>query len=169
VVAERTIDVWQVSTGGSRATSHDALRAILSAYVEHAQFSLSRSGDRALVAVCERGPVGVDIERINEGRPMERIAARMFAPDEALLSATPGGFYRCWTAKEAYAKGLGLGLGLAFTSFSVAGAAAGRGLVAHSGHGRWEVEAIPVGDGYAAALAAPAGPWRHELRTWEPA
>ena len=133
--ADQTIDVWHVR-GNGRA----ALRDILSSYVEEQPgFSVSRSGDRALVAVRGQGPVGVDIEQIKPGRPMDRIAARMFSPAEAGLAATPVDFYRCWTAKEAYAKGLGLGLGLAFSSFSVAAIKDGRGPVAHPGHAPWEI------------------------------
>jgi 4'-phosphopantetheinyl transferase len=162
--ADQTIDVWHVR-GDGRA----ALRDILSSYVEQGpSFSVSRSGDRALVAVRGHGPVGVDIEAIKLGRPMDRIAARMFSPAESGLAATPVDFYRCWTAKEAYAKGLGLGLGLPFADFCVAAITQGRGPVAHPGHAPWEVEELAVGRGYAAAVAAPAGPWSYELREWQP-
>ena len=160
---DRTIDVWDV-----RGDGRTALGYILSAYGQQKpSFNLSHSGDRALVAVSRQGPVGVDIERIKAGRPMERIAARMFSAEETARAATPLGFYRCWTAKEAYAKGLGLGLRLAFASFSVAAIEDGRGSVAHPGRAPWEVEVIAVGDGYAAAVAAPAGAWQYELRRWE--
>jgi 4'-phosphopantetheinyl transferase len=168
MAAERTIDVWRVPTEGSRAKGRAAVRSILSSYVDRSHFSYSQSGEGALVAVSRQGPVGVDLERVAARRRMDRIAARMFAPEEARLAATPLGFYRCWTAKEAYAKGLGRGLGLPFPSFSVASVASGRGPVTHPGHPPWEVEPIPVGDGYAAALAAPAGPWRYALHEWEP-
>ena len=43
----------------------------------------------ALVAVVARtGPVGVDVERMKPGRPVERIARRMFAPAEAAALET---------------------------------------------------------------------------------
>jgi 4'-phosphopantetheinyl transferase len=163
MAADHTIDVWHVR-GDGRA----ALRDILSSYEdEEPNFSVSRSGGRALVAVRGQGPVGVDIEQIKPGRPTKRIAARMFSPEESGLAATPVGFYRCWTAKEAYAKGLGLGLRLAFASFSVAAIKEGRGTVAHPGHAPGEVEVVAVGGGYAAAVAAPAGSWNYQLREWQ--
>ena len=104
-----------------------ALRRILRGYGRDVFFSASDSGGVGAVAVASRR-VGVDVE-VETARPgQDRVAARMFAPDErALLDALTGGerrrmFHRCWVAKEAYAKGLGRGLALPFGEFSVAGA-----------------------------------------------
>jgi phosphopantetheinyl transferase len=104
-----------------------ALRRILRGYRREVFFSASDSGDVGAVAVASRR-VGVDVEVETARRGQDRIAARMFAPDErALLAAVPDGerqrmFHRCWVAKEAYAKGTGRGLALAFGEFSVADA-----------------------------------------------
>jgi len=79
------------------------------------QFSLSRSTDLAMVAVSH-GPVGADIERVTERRGLADLIATRFAPDEArcIESGCGGsalrGFYRHWTAKEAYLKATGRGL-----------------------------------------------------------
>lgn len=106
-----------------------ALREILGEYAEwpEVQFSTSDSGDVAVVAVAAR-PVGVDIELEKARRSIDRIAERMFAPDEReALAALDGAarrglFHRCWVGKEAYAKGIGRGLAMRFDEFSVASA-----------------------------------------------
>ena len=94
------------------------------------QFSLSRSTDLALVAVS-RGPVGADIEHVTARRGLADLIATRFAADEVrciesgriesgciesgcMKSGCVGsplrGFYRHWTAKEAYLKASGRGL-----------------------------------------------------------
>ena len=103
-----------------------ALSAILSRYAGRPVcFNSADSGDRAAVAVAAR-PVGVDIEVEAPRRLEERIAVRMFAPEErSVLEVADADlrrrlFHRCWVAKEAYAKGLGRGLEMRFDEFSVA-------------------------------------------------
>jgi len=104
-----------------------ALRRILRGYDAGVFCSASDSGDAGAVAVASRR-VGVDVEVETVRRRPDRIAARMFAPEErALLDALAGAerrrlFHRCWVAKEAYAKGIGRGLALPFGEFSVADA-----------------------------------------------
>ncbi|QKW24990.1 4'-phosphopantetheinyl transferase superfamily protein [Streptomyces seoulensis] len=78
-------------------------------------FSLSHSGDLALVGVAAR-PVGVDVEKLPGAETVD-LCSRALHPDErAELAAVPAGeerarlFARIWTRKEAYLKGLGTGL-----------------------------------------------------------
>lgn len=127
-----------------------ALRRILRGYDADVCFSASDSGDVGAVAVAPCR-VGVDVEVETARRRQERIAARMFAPDErGLLEALEGDarrrlFHRCWVAKEAYAKGTGHGLALRFGDFSVASALrspAGIGAVG----GGWSVSVETRGD-----------------------
>ena len=189
-----TIDVWTVralSAQKGRAAGRAALRMVLSSYLDvdpvairfdrssrgrpsvrgsGLHFSFSDSGDRALVAVSRTGPVGVDVERFDPRRPVRRIARRWFAPAEvAVLDRLPrneeeAAFYRCWSAKEAYAKGMGEGLAIGFDTFSVAGLVkAGCDRVRVDG---WEVRSLDLGGGYTAAVAAPGSEWRHERLTW---
>ncbi len=79
------------------------------------QFSLSRSTDLALVAVSH-GPVGADLEHVTPRHGLADLIATRFAADEAwcIESGCGGsplrGFYRHWTAKEAYLKASGRGL-----------------------------------------------------------
>ena len=178
------IDIWQVRTCPGRPAGHAALCRILRSYVggdpaqivfrlgphgkpslagHDLQFSFSRSGEVALVAVSRSGPVGVDVERVKPGRATDRIARRRFAGDEAeaLAAAGPGerdaAFHRCWTAKEAYVKGLGTGLSEGLASFSVAALVRGEGRCAV---GTWEVAQLDAPPGYVAAVAAPRPGWR---------
>jgi 4'-phosphopantetheinyl transferase len=88
-------------------------------------FSLSHSGDRAVLAVSERHEMGIDIERV---RPLDHLdlARRYFhpnevsaieavkAPDEQLLA-----FFRIWTLKESVVKAVGKGLSIPLDTFEV--------------------------------------------------
>jgi 4'-phosphopantetheinyl transferase len=78
-------------------------------------FSLSRSAHRALVAVSN-SPVGADIEVVSARAGLADLVAGRFGSAEARCIAggcggSPlRGFYRHWTAKEAYLKATGRGL-----------------------------------------------------------
>lgn len=79
------------------------------------RFSLARSGGLALLAVA-RGPVGADLEEAAPRAGLADLAAARFSPAEAGCIAAgcgeseDGGFYRHWTAREAYLKAAGHGL-----------------------------------------------------------
>jgi 4'-phosphopantetheinyl transferase len=79
-------------------------------------FSLSHSGDVAVLAVSDVGEVGIDVEVRRARTRLDRLAARVLSDAElAQWAATPCSerlehFLRAWTAKEAYLKALGLGL-----------------------------------------------------------
>ncbi len=86
-------------------------------------FSLSHSKSIAVLAVGQELPLGVDVEDV---RPIEpEVAATHFSAIElSHLSqltgdAWLGGFYRCWTRKEAILKAEGVGLHRALDSFDV--------------------------------------------------
>lgn len=79
-------------------------------------FSLSHSGDAALLAIDDSAPVGVDVEI---DRPMDDIDAMAQAhftdAERDALRRTPaparvGAFLRTWTRKEACLKAIGTGL-----------------------------------------------------------
>ncbi|MCA2220999.1 4'-phosphopantetheinyl transferase family protein [Nonomuraea aurantiaca] len=80
-------------------------------------FNLSHSEEWALVAVAPPGSrVGVDVERIREDLDCLAMAGSMYQPEEVdrLREAGPSGlragYFRLWTAKEAYVKAVGVGL-----------------------------------------------------------
>lgn len=80
-------------------------------------FSVSRSGDVAVVALSTGREVGVDIEAVLPVPEADEIAALCFSASdyESYAALGPGdrleGFFRRWTRLEAISKGLGCGLG----------------------------------------------------------
>lgn len=83
-------------------------------------FNVSHSGDLALIGICDKGALGVDLEQIDPARRLDLLARGVLTGREQELLAqtpTPGArahwFFRFWTAKEAVAKSFGLGLTLA--------------------------------------------------------
>jgi 4'-phosphopantetheinyl transferase len=88
-------------------------------YLLHADapdFNLSDTGGGSVIAVSAGGRVGIDIERNDREPPVDRLAARWFAPDEAKAlhaldaDAARRAFLRLWTAKEASCKATGTGI-----------------------------------------------------------
>ena len=79
-------------------------------------FNLTDTGGGTLIALCRRGRVGVDIERVDREPPVGRLAPRWFSATEAAaLAAMPTdaarlAFLRLWTAKEASCKATGTGI-----------------------------------------------------------
>lgn len=131
---------------------------------ERPYFNVSHSGSRALVAVSQLRPIGVDIERIREISDLLGLAEAFFSPREAqLLVGLPphqreSAFYAIWTGKESILKALGSGLGDAMRDFSVAPTEHGFSVVTTKTRpvpGLDEVclDKIEVPEDYAAALA----------------
>ena len=125
------------------------------------RFNLTHSGDRALVAVAVEREVGVDIERIEPGRPVERLARRIFLGGEraATMEADDPtlAYHRHWVAKEAFAKATGRGV-QSMRSFEVSlDGPEGPHLVHVAGDPqearRWSIEMLPPAGGYVAAVA----------------
>jgi 4'-phosphopantetheinyl transferase len=168
------------------ATAHAALRRVLGAVLGVAPgdvrferdgsgrpllagggpaFSLSHSGDRALVAVRESGRIGVDVERLRDGIDVDRFAARNFtAFERAQIEACGAGgpaarrqaFFRVWTRKEAYVKALGRGLLHPLSAFEVtAGEPAGFHVFRDGERIEdWSLHDLELGPRRAGALAA---------------
>lgn len=80
-------------------------------------FSLSYRSGFVAIALGD-APLGVDVERVEDGIDMAGIAQRFFAPDEqAHLAATSPAarrraFFALWTRKEALVKAAGVGVDL---------------------------------------------------------
>jgi 4'-phosphopantetheinyl transferase len=165
--------------GAPWAQAHTALRGILGLHLRLApravqlrlgsggkpelaiasplSFSMSRSDGLALIAVsCERA-LGVDLERVNDDLDVNAVAAAFLPPGEiaAIEMAPPASrrhaFFAAWTRYEARLKLRGTGLG-------ATDAATPSPLIL--------VRAIPLGDRYAAAVAAEGGSWHVDLREW---
>jgi 4'-phosphopantetheinyl transferase len=118
--------------------------------VDGVAFSLSHSGERAAVAIAApHEQIGVDLERVRPRPHLDRLARRVFAPDDyenwrALPPrARPRAFAERWTEVEAAlkARGTGIGGGLASVSELPSG---------------WACTQIDAGAGYVGAVAADA-------------
>lgn len=78
--------------------------------------SVAHGGGLALAAVCEHGPIGVDIEHVDTRRNLAAIARRFFAAEESAQLETCSNdersllFHQWWTRKEAVLKATGHGL-----------------------------------------------------------
>ncbi len=87
-------------------------------------FNISHSGDRILMAVGRGSEVGVDIERVDAGLACEGVSGGFSRAEQcALAKVSPdkllNAFFKCWTSKEAYIKGIGEGLTVPLAHFDV--------------------------------------------------
>ncbi|MCS6288708.1 MAG: 4'-phosphopantetheinyl transferase superfamily protein [Nitrospira sp.] len=138
------------------------------------QFSLSHSGEYAVVAVAAGRAVGVDVEVRRQDVDVLNLAQRFFAAGEAhQIIETQGDaqqqlFYRYWTAKEAYLKGRGVGLFLALDQFEILfddGSPIARVCTRDSGalDTNWQVRSLSLADDISGALAVEGPAWQVRL------
>jgi 4'-phosphopantetheinyl transferase len=129
--------------------------------VPRAQFSLSYSGKRVLIAAATGAPIGVDIERL---RPIDGAADLVRAygtrSEQALLARCDPGttrfdrmFLEIWTRKEACLKATGIGLAEMDLCEIESGAGGGLKTV-RVGFCQLRTDTTLVEDGYIAAWAA---------------
>lgn len=174
---EGEVHVWRAKFS-SREAAREVLREILARYLdrpaaeieleqddngkprlpgeERLRFNLSHSGDLVAVAVALDREVGIDVERIDPGRDVLKLAPRALAPEDAVaVAAAPPEdqsllFHQAWARREAVAKCLGVGLA---------------GHPAELSLGDEELSVVPLdfGPEYAAALAVAGAmpPQRH--------
>ncbi|MER5646780.1 4'-phosphopantetheinyl transferase superfamily protein [Streptosporangium sp. NPDC002524] len=121
-------------------------------------FNLSHSDAWALVAVAPPGArVGVDVERVRAGFDHLEMARRFYQPEEVarLPAEGPDGFFRLWTAKEAYIKASGAGLaGMSDVLVREESATHATVLSRSARFPECRVRWLDVAPGYAAALVA---------------
>lgn len=88
------------------------------------EFNLSHSGGWGIILVA-RTPVGIDLEVLRDDVKAEAVAEAYFTTEEqtALYAVPqeerPRQFFRSWTRKEAFLKGIGSGLTIRATSVSI--------------------------------------------------
>ncbi|WP_147796229.1 4'-phosphopantetheinyl transferase superfamily protein [Cellulomonas sp. Y8] len=123
--------------------------------------SLSRGGDLVVVALCDAGPVGVDVEPV---RPIgDDLARVVLAPGEPPAAGSHG-LLRTWSRTEAVLKAAGTGLAVDPRALRVSDAA-GRPAVRVVDPGaaaaltpapgtRWWLTDVDAGADHIAALAA---------------
>jgi 4'-phosphopantetheinyl transferase len=141
------------------------------------RFSFSHADDRFLVAVSREGPLGADLEAVPDERVVTGTMGRVLSePERSLLArlerpTRAAWFAEVWTRKEACVKADGRGLGVDLTRLDVA-TASPRVLVRDPesegwrASPRWTVRSIPVGTGYAGAVAAEGDDWIIERARW---
>ena len=120
--------------------------------------------DVLILAVAAGVEVGVDIERIDTGKPvhtMARLAFSLREQEELFtlpVSQQSQAFYRCWVRKEASLKACGRGFSLPGRSFDVPVCLEKLPLqtLINCNHSFWHVQDIDVPEQYCAALAVTA-------------
>ena len=131
-------------------------------------FNLSHSGELALLAVSQGIPLGIDLEHIHPIDRLERLIARCMTREEShsLRSSSDqellDGFFRLWTRKEAFLKGLGSGLSRDPAHTSVLHPDRPALLPEDSGPSEplpvgWSIIDLEPADGYVGALAIQGG------------
>lgn len=135
---------------------------------ERVQFSLSRSGAYAAVAVGLDRPVGVDVEEMREV-DVAGVAGQLAAGEKGWLEGLPAerrreGFYALWTCKEACLKASGEGLSFPLNQFEVTPAGEMEAVGVRLGEREWRVMRLPAPGGYAMAVAV--GRSNPTLRLW---
>lgn len=79
-------------------------------------FNVSHSGELALLAFTQSGPIGVDVEKVDNKVNPDAISSNFFSTPEIMILNQQSGenrwstFYKLWTRKEALLKALGYGL-----------------------------------------------------------
>jgi 4'-phosphopantetheinyl transferase len=120
-------------------------------------FSLSHAGDGVAIAVTAGHEIGIDIETPRVMNDRDDLVRRYFSASEiaAYDSTEPAhrdeAFFRLWTRKEAFVKGIGLGLSRPLDSFTV-----GLGIPVSldaPGDASWSLHHLDPGDGFVGAVA----------------
>ena len=128
------------------------------------RFNVSHTDGLALMAFVRQRALGVDVEKLGREIEAEQLAERFFSePERQALRHLKGrelqvAFFRCWTRKEAYIKAKGNGLSMPLHQFDVSIEAADRDALLATRPdpveaGRWKICDVPIGPGYAAAVA----------------
>jgi len=141
------------------------------------EFNLSHSDDLALVALSNRSPVGIDVEKVRSLDDFDDLVSRFFSRRETALFLAlpdlekPAAFFNLWTRKEAWLKATGEGIGrflhLVEVSFLPGEPAKLLSIPRHlrSGGG-WKLAALEPWRGYAAALAVRSVELRMKFEVW---
>lgn len=131
-------------------------------------FSLSYSGDRVLVG-CSAVEIGVDLELLQDF-DWQEVADQMLHPKErAWLQENAAGldaFYKIWTLKEAYLKGVGTGFAKDLDSFVLLPGQACR-INQTNKRTSWCVANIAIDDDCVAAIAVAAEAFEVRHRCFE--
>jgi 4'-phosphopantetheinyl transferase len=123
-------------------------------------FNVTHSEHRALIAICQQHPVGIDIERVRQLEDFSQLAIIVFNDRErrqmeALSSSEKAPvFFRGWSRKEAYFKATGAGLSAQLHGVTVDLEGECRILdICADDVGRWSMQDVPTPAGFVGAVA----------------
>jgi 4'-phosphopantetheinyl transferase len=142
-------------------------------------FNISHSdGIVALAFACGQ-EIGIDVERIRPGTPVEDLARRFFSPaEQQVLFRLPeesqrSAFFQCWARKEAFLKARGDGLSFPLDQFDVSLAPGEEARILDirsldpAPH-CWSMRSLDIIAGYAAALVVQGQIHSLVTRRWSP-
>jgi 4'-phosphopantetheinyl transferase len=140
------------------------------------RFNVSHSSGLAVYAVTCGRDLGIDLERVNLELATDEIANCFFSPRELTADRTlPAdrrevAFFRRWTGKEAYIKGLGKGLSLPLDQFDVLLNPTAEVMYLHTrerppGSSNWSLVELHPSPGYVGSLAVEGQGW--SLSCWD--
>lgn len=126
---------------------------------DRVHFNISHSGELILLGLCREAQIGVDLEVIS---PIEKnLVERFFSlAEQSALERIPEAdwlrcFYRCWTRKEAFVKGMGKGLKLPLDKFDVSIGDVPQLLACQfADPSAWTMGSLSVAEHYEAVVAA---------------
>jgi 4'-phosphopantetheinyl transferase len=135
-------------------------RPVLARPAGRLHFSISHSGELALVAVSSVAPAGVDVEAIRTISDLTEMAEHYFtsAERESFLGLPSdeliAGFFTTWTRKEAFVKAIGRGLSFPLDLFCTGRSDAPAVLRVHDTRSEdWSIADLCPCEGYTGALA----------------
>ncbi len=194
---ERVAGFARTADANRFAATRSALRSILAGYLNCApqkivfqtgrhgrprlagrevDFNVAHSGKLALIAVCGRPGIGIDIEAVREVKDVLTLSQRHFQPEEMHEMESVAApersrvFLSCWTRKEAVMKSTGLGLAMGPSRINAGCGPDPRWLdvPAPCTPGWLRVASILPGDGYVGACAVPGHIERLEFMRYDP-
>ncbi len=145
------------------ASPHGKPAALVAGRPAPVSFNVSHSGNHGLIALAERGRIGVDVEERRSRPDPDGPIRTVFCPaEQAELAAARGVhktdlFFTFWTMKEALIKALGTGLSLDTAGFEIPpslrhGSRTGEFRFPHDPAVGWRVDNLGTDD-FAAAVA----------------
>ena len=141
---------------------------------ENINFNISYSNNLLLVVISCENKVGIDVEYMREINEMDQIVEAFFTDNEKMFfREVPEDekisiFFRLWTRKEAFLKGLGTGILKPLDEIEVVSSGKTKFVLGLGTEiikiGSWYIKDLKVKKGYSAALALECDPDSIQLK-----